>query len=275
MSKNARQEVSAEADLEKVSDLIAQGQLDEAMSGLDPADVPGTLDRVPAELVRLVASLHLAEKLSDVVPYLSKEHANLVRELAAASKKRAGSAFVKALLEAMKADPDIRRRVGVESFVRSAWPITEVEAKTYNTITEINAVPQVMLNSARVYVDLSFLQRGDLLWRCKLEIDELLSVGSYLLTNASEILERLSQKEDIEARVRHDECRTALRRASKAAREAQRHLRELKKRSASNGQQEGKGAAKVRKAKRTKKANKAGRPKKRKKAKATKRRGAG
>lgn len=190
MSKNKTIQPSSMTDFKKVKSLAGKGKLDEVLSKLDPNDIPGSIRRVPKEIIRFMSHLLLRiENVDNQTKTLKAEHRIPIELLLESARKHRGEEFAKSFYEKLGTDEKIRKEFGFE--FRKAKD--SLEAKLDNSITEIKTVSQLMLKTKRLYTELAFMQNDSLLLRINCEIDELLMISSQILYGAKCSLDLLKK----------------------------------------------------------------------------------
>ncbi len=177
-------EVTATDDIKKAVELQKQGKLADLVAKLNPEDVRGTLNEVPAEVVRLTAALLSATDVDGALREYSGAGRRTLDALLQSSRKYKGEEFIKALIKEW--DDDIRERLGGVDIV-SRDRATKAD-KTENAWTSLEIRPELMLRTSRLYCMVAFFRDEDLLFRSDIEIDDLLWTARAFLQAANQTL---------------------------------------------------------------------------------------
>jgi len=183
---------SVNDDLRVVKRLSAQGKLDGLMQQLDAKDIPGSLRRVPVEVVRLAMVLLSVSDVEKKIEDVDSGQRGPAKDLLASARENKIEPFIEQLKRAATGDYKVRQALGLDI---TAFPKTQgaIEAKINNTINRVGFTSQLMLKSSRVYIEVAFLQEDEVLLRTEMELDGILMLGSSLLGAVHDCLEMLSK----------------------------------------------------------------------------------
>jgi len=190
MSKKKTTESLSATDFKKVKSLAESGKLDGVISKLDPTDVPGTVKRVPKEVIRFMS--HVLVNVKDVdtrIKTLKAEERIPIEILLESAKRYKGEEFARAFLEEAGRDENLRRKFDY-ALAKTVGP---TEAKIDNAISEVYVVPHLMLKSKRLYTEVSFLQNDEVLLRSNAEVEDLLLILCSLMDAISDCVEYFEQ----------------------------------------------------------------------------------
>jgi len=192
MEKKPKSKVSPEHDLETLKKLLADGQLEDTLAVLDPRHLEKSLDRVPVQIIRLLAALYAIPENQQRVDTLRPDQREPLNKLLSLAREHNAEAFVTALIRKAARDEKLARRVGID-LRNFRFPVTREEADIFNTVTRVESVPFLMLKSHRVYADIGFFQENKLLFRGSMEMDEILQVARKLIGTAKSTMEYLQK----------------------------------------------------------------------------------
>jgi|GEM_PF-3009638 len=177
-------EVTSMGDIKKVVELQKQGKLVDLVAKLNPEDIRGTLNEVPAEVVRLTVALLSATDVDRALREYSGDRRRTLGVLLQSSRKYKGEEFVKALIKEW--DDDIRERLGGVD-IASGDRATRAD-KTENPWTSLEIRPELMLRTSKLYCMVAFFRDEELLFRSDIEIDDLLWTARAFLQAANQTL---------------------------------------------------------------------------------------
>lgn len=224
-ARNRSQDVNPEQDLKEVEKLLSQGRLDEVLGALDPQDVAGTIKRVPAAAVRLLASLLTIPDVDKKIEGLDPGQRKLAVQLLESAKRHKGKEFADALTRELPQNEEVRDQLGItlrppeereqEGRIENAWNVVEVR-------------PQLMLDSGRVYCMIAFWRDKELVFRSDVELHSVFWAARAFVQAARQALNVLSKHSYAEgARVDSKKCIEELETISKLSDEATALLKNL------------------------------------------------
>jgi hypothetical protein len=183
---------SMQDDLRVVKRLVEQDKLDDVMRKLDAKDIPGSLRKVPVEVVRLAMTLLSVSDVDKKIEDVDPEQQVPAKALLASARGNKIEPFIARLRKSITGDAKVRQALGLD--ITAIPKLQEAtEAKINNTINRVLVTPQLMLKSTRVYMEVAFFRNDQVLLRTEMELDDILSLGASLLGAVQECLKLLSK----------------------------------------------------------------------------------
>lgn len=219
--KKKKNESLAVTDFKKVKSLVKKGTLDKVLSKLDVKDIRGSMKIVPKEVVRFMS--HLLVNVKDVdkqAKSLKPEERGSIEFLLKSARKHGGEEFARKFFELAAADDDFRQECGL-----AIQKLDRIETKINNLYDRVYIVPHLMLQSKRLYTEISFLRDDELLFRLNGKIDDVLFTASQLISGICHCIKLVQEDNSgLKPNVNVEACLAHLDSVDKASKRVRRAL---------------------------------------------------
>ena len=203
--KSDTTEVTPGEDFKRVAGLLEAKKLDELVAKLDPGNVTESLEAVPKEIIRLLAVLLSTHDVESWLEDLDTSDRVVALALLESAKRYGGAAFVRALFRVAETTPDVWTKLGTRIDVSTAAARRRVEME--NAWTDLSFHPHVTLTDRRVYCEIGLFRRDRLLFRCELELCDVIAAARAFLKAAQLTLSLLEENaKSVDVRVDMDRC---------------------------------------------------------------------